>query len=447
MFVKVGYIGSKHSVYKTIELAKGISNIQLRTYTYELPSDVKDLHHKAVRETDVICFSGVVPYYYRDRTIKTDKPIIITPFHEYMVTASLLTCLLHYAVEVEEISIDLPNKNVLKQIQNDIQFSVQNNFVYDYMWIYDQDTKRELSVDEIVAFHESLYQKKKTKMALTSIHYVYDKLIQKNIPSIYMVDNDRNMKQVLLDAKKTVNHSRLRGGLLSVVYVSIKDGKAIHDSVIQSVTSTIKSMMKMVTMDIKDSGTLIFYTTRGTIEERLLSDQDNKWLKSLEEQLKQPFSVGIGYGRHVFEAEENATLALQSAQKCKTSNGYITTEQKQMIGPFIGETTEEEIRTSGDWILELTKKTKTQMQTIIRFINFMRLNDYQPFTVNELAQYANVTVRTMERFVKRLYEANIIFLYGQEQIHQGRPRNVYALSEKIENKFRYEQEEMQKESL
>src|SRR5690606_24222483 len=136
-------------------------------------------------------------------------------------------------------------------------------------------------------------------------------------PSIYMVDNDRNMKQVLLDAKKTVNHSRLRGGLLSVVYVSIKDGKAIHDSVIQSVTSTIKSMLKMVTMDIKDSGTLIFYTTRGTIEERLLSDQDNKWLKSLEEQLKQPFSIGIGYGRHVFEAEENAALALQSAQKCK----------------------------------------------------------------------------------------------------------------------------------
>ncbi|MEI3614151.1 hypothetical protein [Pseudogracilibacillus sp. SO30301A] len=441
MFVKVGYIGSKHSVNKTIELAKGISTIQLCTYTYELPADVQRLHNKAVRETDVICFSGIVPYYYRDRTIKTDKPIIITPFHEYMVTASLLTCLLHYSVQVNEISIDLPNKQVLTKIQNDIQFTIQNSFVYDYKWIYAEDTNMELSIDEIVAFHEELYCNKKTRMAITSIHYVYDKLIQKNIPAIYMVDNDRNMKQVLLDAKKTVNHLRLRDGLLSVMYVSIKDGKVLHDSAIQSVTSTIKSMIKMVTMDIKDKDTLAFYTTRGTIDERLFSVQDNKWIENLEKQLKQPISVGIGYGRHIFEAEENATLALQSAKKCKTSNGYIITEQKQMIGPIIGETTEEEIRTADDWMLELTEKTKTQMLTIIRFINFMRLNDYQPFSVKELAQYANINIRTAERFVKRLYEANVIILYGQEQIHHGRPRNVYALSEKIENKFRNEQED------
>src|SRR5699024_3364915 len=87
MIVKIGYIGSKHSVKQAENIAKNMSSIKLKTYTYESPNDVSRLHQKAACEVDVICFSGIVSYYYRNRSLIGKIETVISPFHKYMVVA------------------------------------------------------------------------------------------------------------------------------------------------------------------------------------------------------------------------------------------------------------------------------------------------------------------------------------------------------------------------
>jgi len=214
MIVKIGYIGSKHSVKQAENIAKNMSSIKLKTYTYESPNDVSRLHQKAACEVDVICFSGIVSYYYRNRSLIGKIETVISPFHKYMVVASLLSLMIHYQVTMDEVSIDLPDKRLLDKIEHDIAYHMNKNYVYDYDWIYRHDINKDLSFTNIAAFHERLYRQKKIKMAITSIHHVYDLLVAKNIPAMYMVDHDDNVKNVLDDARKRVLFSRLQDGYL-----------------------------------------------------------------------------------------------------------------------------------------------------------------------------------------------------------------------------------------
>lgn len=437
MIVKVGYIGSKHSTQKAIKLASKIANIELQPYIYENPNDVAFLHRQAVEETDVICFSGIVPYYYRDRTIMTKKRFLIQPFHEYMIVASILSCILKKSIQLDEISLDLPDRRLLNEVESDIGENLNPNYVYDYDWIYDKNETKRLSFSEIASFHEKLYKNRKTKVAITSIHFVYDELMRKEIPVIYMVDHNRNTKKILEEAKKSVLYTRLENGMIAAIFLSPKNSDSFHDSDIKLITSSLESNIRLMNKDLHNRSKLAFYTTRGIVENWLLKEEHVDWMKKIEKKMDKSMNIGIGYGRHIFEAEENAEQAILSAKSDDGSNAYIITEQKKQIGPMIGNTKQDVIRIYDDWLHELTDRTKTNLNTMKRFINFMEINEFQPFTVQELASYSNVTVRTSERFIKRLYDSGVVVIYGKEQNQmKGRPRNVYALNEKIENKFR-----------
>lgn len=437
MIVKVGYIGSNQSVSRIHELAKEISGIKLITYTYESPEDVCKLHKQAVHEVDVICFSGIVSYFYRNRLLKAKHETVISPFHEYMVAASLLTAIINHSVSVDQISIDLPDNRFLEKVEHDITFRMNPNHVYDYRWIYERNTTKNLSISDIASFHKQLYETGQIKLAITSIHYVYDQLKRDHIPTIYMVDHDTNMKKVLDEAKQRVLFSRLQDGMVTVIYFGLNyENMTTSDQslVIEAIQTLIGQSLKAHVRSKKAIG---FYTTRGAVEDYFLSQINEDWIKRLANQLNQPFYFGIGYGRELFEAEEHAKQALLTAQTDGASNGYILTDKKEIIGPLVGHTTHDHIRTNEEWLFELINQTKTTLKTMQRFIDFMQKNQYQPFTVRELSAFSNVTVRTSERFIKRLYDAGVVFIYGQEQNYShGRPRQVYALVDHIESKFR-----------
>lgn len=438
MIVKVGYIGSQHSVMKIQKVAEDISGIKLLTYTYKSPADVAILHKKAANEVDVICFSGIVSYYYRNRSINGKPETIISPFHKYMLAASILSAIINHQVTTDQMSIDLPDKRLLEKVEHDITFQMNESYIYDYHWIYDREPNRKLSFSKMTEFHEQLYLEKKTKIAITSIHYVYDQLIAKNIPAIYMVDHDDNMKKVLNNAKKRVLFSWLQNGMMAVIYFKLHNEQVMTQTTYDTVISTIQSMITQpVQSSLKNDQTIVMYTTRGAIEKQFIPKINSEWIQTLSQTLNEPFHFGIGYGRELFEAEEHAEQALLSTQMSDNSNGFLLTDMKELIGPLVGKTGHEHIRTNDDWLYQLIDETKTTLKTMQRFIDFIHMNDYQPFTVRELAAFSNVTVRTSERFIKRLHNAGVVFIYGQEQNYsQGRPRQVYAIDEQIEHKLR-----------
>ncbi|MBM7713519.1 putative transcriptional regulator [Bacillus thermophilus] len=440
MVVKVGYIGTAHSVRRIRKLAESLPGIKLITYIYETPTDVKKLHQQATQETDVVCFSGIVSYYYRDKALEGAKPVTFPPFHEYMIVASIMKCLLHDKIHIHDISIDLPNRDALERLSKDIDFQLHDKQIYVYQWIYDDAISKDFNFKEIANFHLERYRSGQTKMAITSVHFVYDMLKKQHIPVIYMVDNDQIQEEALYDAYERVLFSRLQDGMIAVMYLSLQDNRPFSESdydVIYSYFQPMVSFHQSKRLKLKNKHMIVLISTRGFIEKNLLDQANKNWLTELERNLDKQIYFGVGYGRQLIEAEENAGQAVQIALSKKEGNGYILTETKEKIGPVFGETKHENIRMTDEWMQQIAHDIKANMKTLQRFFSFMKTIDFQPFTVNELAAYTQVSIRTSERFVKRLYEAGYIELYGQEQsYHIGRPRQVYILRKHIETALR-----------
>lgn len=433
MTIRIGYIGSAHSVAKTKQLATEIDTITLLPYVYEHPTDVPNLYKKAQEQADVICFSGIVPYFHRGANAGEGKPTVITPFHEYMVVTSLLTCIVNHEIPLQRLSIDLPSASMLAEIEQTIGKNMHPHHVFDYEWIYDTDEGRDFPFTDIVAFHTYLYRSGQTSMAITSIHYAYDKLTDANIPVIYMRDYDVQLKQVLNDAEQHVRSAQMSESMIATLYITKGSGLTKqHDMNIQSLLHTIVPLHDLD----EDIPVAHYYTTRGVIEKRILQ-QPSTWVEQMEDLLQDSFSFGIGYGNQLFDAQQYAAQALQAATKLQMSNGYLVNDDHQLIGPLVGESITRNIRHDDDWLHEIMTTSQTNVKTMQRFIDFMDIHNFKPFTAHELATYSDVTVRTIERFIKKLRRARIIYSHGHEQhVQQGRPRTVYAIPNKTKQKFR-----------
>ncbi len=433
MTIRIGYIGSAYSVATNKQLASEISSITYIPYTYEYPYDVPRLYEAAQQECDVICFSGIVPHFYRDHTLDSDIPTVITPFHPYMVVTSLLTCIVKKNVTLNQISIDLPTIEMIHEIEQTIGYSFQGEMVVDYQWIYHEEEERPFPFNEIVQFHQEHYMSGKAHIAITSIHYVYDKLQAKNIPVMYMTDSDNHLQQVLEEAKQKVRYAHMHESMIATLYMTRKG--SITPIMDEHIRGTLQNLIPLHDQT-KDVDIAQYYTTKGMITKSILQQLD-QWMEQMEGITHTPFSFGIGYGSQLFDAQQNASDALQAAIQEKGSNGYIVTENNKRIGPLIGGTHTEKLRVTEKWLDEVITKSQTNMKTMRRFIQFMHMHNFQPFTAHELASYSDVTVRTAERFIKKIVEAHIIESYGQEQhVQHGRPRTIYGLKNTTETQFR-----------
>lgn len=438
MLTKIGYIASQHSNQKMMTLVKQVEHIEIKSYIYKDLTDIPLLYERAVQETDAICFSGIISHYYRDEQQSHQKPVIVTPFHQYMIVTTILHAIINKKISIEQLSFDLPDALLLQQIENDLSYSFNLAYVYDYPWIYEKQMYRTFPFHELVDFHEKLFRLNKTKLAITSVHAVYDELLKRQVPVMFMVDFEENMKQVLVQARELIMKTRLRDGMIATLKFTFNQMETTEQT-LRILYDNLRKLNPSLAPSIQDEhkGNVTFFTTRGVIESSLLPKEQLHWIMQLERQLTHPFSFGIGYGRTLLEAEDNAMRALRLAIELEDSNGYILTEELKMIGPLLGKTIADETRIADEWLTSITDETNTSFQTMLRFVRFMKQHDFQPFTAKDLTLFSNVSDRTTERFLKRLLEAEMIYIFAHEQtINTGRPRTVYRLSEEIEQNFR-----------
>src|SRR5699024_9794384 len=277
-----------HSVAKNKQLATHIQGITLVPYEYEYPYDVPPLYQRALQETDAVCFSGVLPYFYRDASLDNEIPIRVSRFHEYMVVTSLLTCLAKNNAILQEISMDLPSAHMLKSIEKTIGYTFQEELIFDYEWIYYAQDSRPFPFAEMVQFHKNLYASGKTAMAVTSIHYIYDQLKLLHIPVIYMNDYDQDLIQLLNDAKQDVLQRQMNESMIATLFITKKHGlTAEDDAYIQSLLQTA------VPLHDEESKIEIaqYSTTRGVLSKHILQQIPN-WMDNMNQHFGTTFSFG-----------------------------------------------------------------------------------------------------------------------------------------------------------
>ncbi|WP_152966711.1 hypothetical protein [Sporosarcina globispora] len=368
-------------------------------------------------------FSGIIPYHYAKK-ILIHFPIgsSYLSFNENMVALSLLSIYYHRSLTLSEVSIDLPRREFLEGVLSEAGIAESASFVKEYPWIYDSLEERELSIEEFVTYHSALYEDKKTALALTSIHAVYDQLQERGIPSMFMIQSVPTIKGGLEKAITLAELNQSKNSQVAAVCF-----KNIGN---EQITLFAKSMQAKVTSS--DSGLQLVLSNRGVLQTLIL----NQKLAGLFNEMTTIYgkiSFGIGYGYTVKEAESHAITALEFAEKKPVERAvYLLDEEKKLTGPLFQNEERYALKNEDPLVKKLSGELKMSSKNLSRFLYFLQVHDFRPFSSHELADYFTISRRSAERMIKKLLDQQLLQVAGEEQPYeQGRPRSLYQAGSKL----------------
>ncbi|MCM3705639.1 MULTISPECIES: hypothetical protein [Cytobacillus] len=421
--LSIGIVGSQHFIDEISKYYRLYSTFNIVSYTYTSPRELDALIECAVKECNFLMFSGIIPYHYVKKSLNR-YPIgsSYLSFNENMVALSLLSIHYHHSLKLSEVSIDLPREEFLEGVLSEAGIEESAIYVKEYPWIYDFQEEKELSIEEFVIFHTNLYEQRKTAFALTSIHAVYDQLQEKGIPSMFMVQSIPTLKEGLEKAITLAELSQSKNSQVAAVcFTNIENEKI--DKFVKSIQA------KIVT---SDSGDQLVLSNRGVLQTLILNQRLSGWFKEMTT-INRESSIGIGYGYTVKEAESHAITALDFADK-KPGEGavYLLDEEKKLTGPLFQKEERYSLKNEDPLVKKLSRELKMSSKNLSRFLYFLQVNEFRPFSSHELSDYFSISRRSAERMIKKLLDQELLQVAGEEQPYeQGRPRSLYQAGSKL----------------
>ncbi|MEB4613476.1 hypothetical protein, partial [Leucobacter sp. M11] len=274
MTVRIGYIGSAGSVARLPLYQDRVPGVVVRGYPYRSPRDTAAQYRAALAENDVVCFSGILAHYHRDRSLDTGFPLYVGRFNQYHLVASLLYATTVRGLPLEALSVDLPNDQVADAVREEIGLSLSPEQIHDYRLVYNSRYTGPVDVDGIVAFHQRRAELG-ARLAVTSVHEVHDRLRELGVPAIEMLDSLQNEADLLARAAERVAHTRLEESLVAAVYLT-QDRPTEASPAVQGRVAAVRAVLagfasptvhRLATW--QRDGLELFYSTQGEVQANL----------------------------------------------------------------------------------------------------------------------------------------------------------------------------------
>ena len=447
MTVRIGFIGSAHSVARLTGADAQVPGVALRCYPYSDPHDTTEQYSHALAENDAVCFSGTISHYHRARELDSDTPVLVGRFSDYTLVASLLAATTAPpGLTIPEISIDMPNPDVAAAVARDTGIRLDPAQVTDYRWVYGSRFSRPVDVGEIVRFHEDRAERAGARLAITSVHAVYDRLVAAGRPAMFMIDSIQHDVDLIRTAQQRVSVQRLEGALLAVVTLTTT-APAEAGSPAAELRARLGEELARFATPVQHrlaawqrDGLDMFYTTRGELDARLpelgrtlARERGDAHDTGTGTDTPPGIALGVGVGRHLYEAEDRALQALRRAIAEPGTAAFLVDEDARIQGILGASEPAEEARHTEPWLVDLAARAGMQARSVTRLLAFLGGRDFHPFTAAEWAAASQTSPRTAERAVRKLLDAGALVVAGQEQpLDAGRPRTVYGLEPALE---------------
>lgn len=411
MKIKIAIIGSHDFCKRTEQLVSNQQEIELHSYRYDEPKAAPNIL-QSLKPCDAILFSGSLPYLYA-KELLTDLPIPVLYLKQD--EAAIAITLLHISskdrIDLNRISIDVREKSLIDNVLIDLNQALELPFIHAL-----EDDE---NLQDIVAFHKLLAIQRKTDMAITSVHAVYEQLQQLQIPTYKMIDPESSILRTIESAKQQAilhksNASQIAVGLI----------KGLHQPI--DLEASIRKMAIIMKAQWSEhQGEYTLFTTMGNIEFSLKNKEFLELFQTLDNEAKMAF----GCGESIVEASENARFALNLIRESDAHSFYMLDTNKKLHGPFPQTNTAISLKINEPVLVEMADKTKLSAANISKLLLFSQSRHAKQFTATDLALHLNVTRRTAERTLKKLVEFNYITIVGEEMTYlQGRPRALYEFN-------------------
>ncbi|WP_269410646.1 hypothetical protein [Lentibacillus daqui] len=422
MKIKIAVFGRKELVERALVYTEGQDDVEIVPFIYTDAKETADLIEKAVM-CDIYLFAGALPFMYaREKIIKKRLPAVQVAFDEYMLLTSFYRLRNMHNRLVDRVSIDAPERNRVSEVSTELAMHDHHIYTYSY------GDQVQFDINQIVAFHEQLWQQGKIDYVLTSIEEVEEQLTACDVTAYCMKVPKVNIANAINQAKAKATLNQTKSTQICAGFVRPKQeteektAKTQSDD-LQQILSAFGSQTHSAVLENGNRFALI--GTRELLNYLTNHYRDFPLLREIEQKLRMPVDIGFGLGLTVKQAEDNALLALETCQSTEGSACYLINDRQETIGPL---GVEKHVDTS-QLYRALIHKAKLNNELSYNFIDFIKLRNNEPFSANDIAKYYRVTKRSAERTIYKLLSGEVIKVVGEEKPYQkGRPRKLFKIT-------------------
>jgi hypothetical protein len=431
LLIKIGVIGPDDSIKRINHVATYFDHIELVNFPYHQVDEIEHILKKNRGLVDQWFFSGQSPFYYAlEKGWITDKEGSFPPLHGSSFFGALLEAQMKEQTLFKKISIDTISK---QEIETAVKFHS-----FDGIDIASYPYEGYRSAEQLVEYHQSLYEKGEIEAAITCIQSVQKSLTEMGIPCYRVVPTNLSIRMILQYLLERAQSRKYRKSQIAIVGIEVIYSTQTLDE------SHFSYKMKHQELDLKRNllhiaqkingsmvqlgdGLFFVYTTRGELD----LQEEESIFSTLTQEVKAhtdlDIRVGLGFGVTVLEAEHHVRLAFQHARKHESSIVVSVNEDKTVteILPSSKPVTYSPDNLGDEW-KEAFNEATVSSAIVSKILSLSRHYDKEEITSQDLSRWLKSTERNGRRILTEMERIGIVTISGEEQSGgRGRPRKLY----------------------
>lgn len=367
---------------------------------------------------DVCLFAGPLPYEYARKSGALTIPATYIPLSGGSLHAMLARTAYDERYDPGRVSIDVLSRPEVDEAYAEAGIDAEGVHVRE----------ETATPPAVAAFHERLWRKGATTVALTGVHAVAERLNQAEVPVLPLRPTGAAIRTSLQTAALLGAHHRLEDAQLAVVMIDVP---TLRDATRRSAPRYWRdelrlSINRVLVQECQrmhaavwpvDDHTFMVSATRGSTSAASEGFRTPPFVDRIRNELGITVEVGIGMGRTTQDAESHARSALARTQTTRQTQGFaVDREGRTLVPPPRAPNGTGSKRPKGlDVLSRLASRLPDQEGPLV-------------VDAESAGQILDVTARTARRLLRTLVEEGLAWPLPPNRTPQpGRPRQLYRL--------------------
>lgn len=426
--MRIGIVGPRDSVDRVLSVVNSYyPYIETNIYKKDKLEEVAEVIDECIEKSDGILFTGCAVLGAAEKYSKIDKP------HEAILRndSSIMKAFWDIRYDnkpLERISIDVVEENLVNEVADEFGIKIENMYVMPY--------RSEIGETEYRDRHIQLLEDGKVDIIISAIGAVYNELKNRGLPVYRLNLTTPLIKLSMQNLINKVTTNQIKANQIAIQLLKIKNLNqkiaSQYDNLIKknAVEKELIDYVKKVQGSFFQSGMdkYIIFSTRRTLEDNTII---NDFLKIVDDFSKQGITLysGLGFGNTGWNAEYNATNALEMAEKASKAAFYIIDENNKIRGPINSSNeTNYDLLVYDEKINEIAKRVGISTTYLSKILSIMKKTNEKAFSSDTLGHYLGITERSARRVLEKFISAGygeVVTTIVKKGI--GRPKKIVEI--------------------
>lgn len=404
--MKIGIIGPVKSVERVLPVIhEYFPSMEYRVYISEKVEDVGKVLDEALNGSEGLLFTGTALLGEAEKLGRITKPYEAISRNDSSLIKAFWE-IKDQNVPFKRLSVDIIDEDLVRMVAKEFSLEIETIYAMPYDSVMNET--------DVVEHHMALWQEGKVDVILSALRAVYDELLRRGAPVFRLNMNTPLIMMSMKNLISKIRTSEITANQIAILLIQIKNMKSIvtaqYDNLIKRnlVEKKLISYLRDVQGSMFQVGNdkyMIFGTRRTLADEESM----DHYIKILSEFEKDRIIIhtGLGFGNTGWNAEYNATTALEIAQKNSGAAFYIVDENSNVRGP-IRDSKEQvySLQVSDRRINELAEQIGISSTYLSKILSIMSKHQVESFSSDTLGQYLGITERSARRILDKFLDAH-----------------------------------------